>query len=100
MHLVKRAALTTIAASSGLLGFGGAFQSAHAGPPVCTPTPTTAKVCAGADPSVGAFTVDSAESATIWVLGNPNAICIGRVTIAPFSGTPVTYDPDVVYVCY
>jgi hypothetical protein len=94
-HFVMAAFLGT-----GLAGSGALLSGANA-VTVCTPTPQSlAAACAGADPSVGIVSVDSAESATIWVGGSPTPTCIGRVTVNALSPTPVTYDPRLVYRCY
>jgi hypothetical protein len=94
---LRRTALVAVTGAAGMFGFG-AFHGAQA-ISQCTPTPTV-RACAGADPRVNSLSVSSAESATVFVNGDPNPICVGRVTIDPFSGSPVTYDPNAVYECY
>ncbi|HVF73609.1 MAG TPA: hypothetical protein VM938_01065 [Acidimicrobiales bacterium] len=71
---------------------------------VCT-SPTIpddfVSVCVNSSPSVSPIgTASAAASVDLKVFGDAYPVCVGRVNVNRTPGTPVEYDPRIVFRCY
>lgn len=97
--------LATAGAVLGLSGIGlsGALAPASAYSACTSPTVPDdfVSVCVNSTPAyIPVGTASVAASVDLKVFADPYPVCVGRVTVNATSGTPVVYDPRLVYRCY